>query len=131
MNVIKKKEQRLEEILKRERKSRKWSFIDVAIRLNNPRVTPYDVKNWEKGKYYPDVDIIYDISALYRIPSSQLTKARYNSYARGLKSIHVNFINFICYMLGILIKGITATGICLYVATFIISVNFFINSMKI
>lgn len=77
----------LEVILQNERLKRGWNYQHVSDQLNLSDITAKDIKKWEYGFEYPDLNKIYKISELYEIPSEILVQAKSNSYEENLHSV--------------------------------------------
>ena len=120
----------LEELLYRLRKRENLTYLEIVEKLNNKTVTEKDVKMWEKGLKYPDLDLIYELSNLYQIPSIELIQAKSNSYEKGLQSVHMTFIKWMCYIFDISIQtGIWITRIFLAVAL-VLSFMYFLSQAE-
>ncbi len=121
------KKQGIEELLVKLREQKKWSCGDVALNLNkqmdNQDVLEEDVKKWEIGLKYPDLDMIYELSNLYQIPSDEFVKAKNNSYQNGLLSIQA--IKWICYMLNLSIKVVMVLTVLTYILALVGAFLFF------
>ena len=96
----------IEELLQDLRKEKSWTYINIVERLNTLGllVDEKKVKKWEIGLEYPDLDTIYKLSELYYVPSENFIIAKNNSYQRGLESVHMMLIKWICYFTGISLK---------------------------
>lgn len=106
----------LEIILQNERLKRGWNYQHVSDQLNLSDITAKDIKKWEYGFEYPDLNKIYKISELYEIPSEILVQAKSNSYEENLHSVHKIFIKTICYIFNLSIKtGVIFSYIFLYI----------------
>ncbi len=106
----------LEVILQNERLKRGWNYQHVSDQLNLSDITAKDIKKWEYGFEYPDLNKIYKISELYEIPSEILVQAKSNSYEENLHSVHKTFIKIICYIFNLSIKtGVIFSYIFLYI----------------
>ena len=96
----------LEELLKYLREKNNWSYYDVIEKLNEKSVIidEKQLKKWEIGLEYPNVDMIYKISELYMIPSTTFITAINNSFNKGLESVHMIIIKWFCYITGVSLK---------------------------
>ncbi len=103
---IKVVEETLEEMLKRLRISRKWSYIELVQELSKVGVMTDEktVKKWELGLEYPNLDVIYKLSDIYKISSQDVIQAKNNSLNRGYNSVHTRFIKWMCYFTGASMK---------------------------
>ena len=121
------KKQGIEELLIKLRKRRNWSCGDVAANLNkqmdNQDVLEEDVKKWEIGLKYPDLDMIYELSNLYQVSSDEFVQAKNNSFQNGLLSIQV--IKWICYMLNLSIKVAMVLTVLTYILALVGAFLFF------
>ena len=93
----------LEELLKDLREEKEWSYWDIVEKLNDlgiPLLDEKQIKKWELGLEYPELEIIYKLSELYVIPSEQFVMAKSNSLKEGMQAIHMTFIkSSICSIL--------------------------------
>ena len=107
----------IEELLIRLRNEKGWSRIELMSHLSNKTIAEKDIKKWEYGLEYPDLDMIYELSAIYQIPSEQFVQAKNNSYVKGLGSVNMFLTKWICYLLNVSIK----VGIVLLVLFYVIA----------
>lgn len=131
--VIMKKENKKEigkgiEVLLRElREKNNWTYLEVVEKLNTMELTEKEVKKWEYGLKYPDLDMIYKLSELYRVPSEEFVQAKNNSYEKGYASINVYTIKWICYILNVSIyTGMVLTAI-FYILALVFAFLFFLT----
>lgn len=117
----------IEELLTKLRKEKGWSYIEVASKLPNKQITEKDIRKWEIGLKYPELDMIYELSELYQIPSSELIQAKNNSYEKGMASINMYTIKWICYILNISIYAGMVLMAVFYVLAFIFAVWFLVT----
>lgn len=94
----------IEELLVRLRNERGWSRVELLSHLSSKTIKEKDIRKWELGLEYPDLDIIYELSAIYEVPSEKFVEAKNNSYVKGLGSINMFLTKWICYLLNISIK---------------------------
>lgn len=59
-------------IIKEAREKAGLREIDLVWKLNDSKVTLKTVKNWEKGKELPDIDMIYTLSEMFNLNPNQL-----------------------------------------------------------
>ena len=106
----------LEVILQNERLKRGWNYQHVSDQLNLSDTTAKDIKKWEYGFEYPDLNKIYKISELYEIHIEILVQSKSNMYEENLHSVHKTFIKIICYIFNLSIKtGVIFSYIFLYI----------------
>lgn len=103
-NNDKKEEIIIEELLKKLRKSKNWTYNDVAYNLNDTNILTEDIKKMESGLEYPDWDVMYKLSELYRVPVEEFVKAKEYSYKKLKNSISVTIIKWMNYLFGISFK---------------------------
>ena len=92
----------IEEFLKRLRESKKWTYNDVAYNLNDTNILTEDIKKMESGLEYPDWDVMYKLSELYKVPVEEFVKAKEYSYEKLKNSFSA--IKWINYLFGISFK---------------------------
>lgn len=120
----------LEELLKELREKNNWSYLEVMEHLNDKNVTDKQIKKWEYGLEYPDLDMIYKLSELYMIPSEEFVQAKNNSFELGSNSINIYLIKRICYILNVsFYVGVTLEVIA-YALILIYSLLYFIACCK-
>ena len=66
----------IEELLKEEREKRNWTYLELLEKLEIESLTEKDIKKWEKGLKYPDLNEIYKLSEIYKIPSARIIQAK-------------------------------------------------------
>ena len=94
----------IEELLIRLRNEKGWSRVELMAHLSNKTIKEKDIKKWELGLEYPDLNMIYELSAIYEIPSEKFVEAKNNSYVKGLGSVNMFLTKWICYLLNVSIK---------------------------
>lgn len=109
MEQIKKKEKKevgegIEELLIRLRNEKGWSRVELLSHLSNKTIKEKNIRKWELGLEYPDLDMIYELSAIYQVPSEKFVQAKNNSYVKGLGSVNMFLTKWICYLLNVSIK---------------------------
>ena len=115
----------IEELLTRLKKEKGWGYAEVLQHLEDKTLTEKDIKKWEIGLKYPDLDMIYQLSAIYQIPSEEFVKAKNNSYEKGMLSINMITIKWICYFLNVSLKVGAVILVLLYIFLFAFSLFFF------
>jgi len=98
----------IEDLLKDLRQEKGWTYLHIVEELNKIQYQTNEkqVKKWEIGIEYPDLDAIYKLSELYSVASEVFIMAKNNSFQKGLESIHMVAIKWICYFTGLSIKVI-------------------------
>ena len=94
----------IEEMLKKLREDKNWSYNDVSYHLNDTNIMPENIKKMESGLEYPDLDMMYKLSELYSVPVEDLVKAKEFSYETLRSSFSVTLIKWINYFFGISFK---------------------------
>lgn len=117
----------IEDLLIELRKKEGLTIVELLEKLNDSNLKEKDIKNWEIGLKYPDLDTIYKLSEIYRIPSTEFVKAKNNSYENGLAGINKKIIRWFVYTLNVSFYiGVVFTTI-LYVVIFILALCFFVT----
>lgn len=117
----------IEELLIEARNRKGWSRIEVVEKLKVDYVTEKEIKKWEIGLKYPDLDMIYCLSELYQIPSAELIQAKNNSYETGLAGVNTNIIKWFCYFLNVSFYTGTVLTILFYVVALVGAFLFFLD----
>ena len=122
----------LEELLRELREGKNWTYVHIVEELNKMGIIVDDklVKKWEIGLEYPNLDTIYKLSELYKIPSENFIMAKTNSLNEGLQSIHMILIKWICYFTNVSFK-VALIGVYTFIALALVgSFMFFISNAK-
>lgn len=117
----------IEELLVELRTKNGLSRIELVYKLNDIKVTEKDIKKWEIGLSYPDLDTIYKLSEIYRIPSTEFVKAKNNSYENGLAGINKRIIRWFVYTLNVSFYIATILTIIFYATALIFALWFFVS----
>ena len=99
----------------------------LVEKLDIHTITERDIKKWEIGLDYPELDIIYKLSEIYHISSAELIQAKNNSYEKGFAGINANLIKWICYFLNVSFYTGMIIIIIIYVVALVTSFIFFIT----
>ena len=120
----------IEELLTRLRKEKGWTYSDILMKLPDKTLTEKDIKKWEIGLKYPDLDMIYELSALYQVSAAEFIQTKSNSFEKGLTSVHMIITKWICYFLNISIHAGIVLLIIFYVFMSIFSLWFFVTMLS-
>ena len=119
-NNLQNSKEGIEELLTRLRQEHNWSYIEVVSKLKDKTITEKDIKKWEIGLKYPDLDMIYELSELYQIPSADLIKAKEYSYTKkGI--LTTRLIKWICYFLNVSMYTALVLEILIYIGALTIA----------
>ena len=120
----------IEELLIRLRTEKGWSRVELMSKLPNKTIKEKDIRKWEIGLEYPDLDMIYDLSEIYQIPSEKFVEAKNNSFVKGLGSVNMILTKWICYFLNVSIHAGIVLLIIFYVFMFMFSLWFFVTMLS-
>ena len=82
----------------------------------------------EIGLDYPDLDIIYKLSEIYKVPSEEFILAKNNSYEKGLGGMNKKVIRWFVYTLNVSFYAGVVLTVILYIVTFILALWFFMTA---
>lgn len=119
--------QGLEELLVELRNKHNWSRVEVLDKLNVDNLTEKNIKKWEYGLEYPDLDMIYRLSEIYQVSSSEIIQAKNNSYAKGVGGINKNAIKCIAYILNVSLYAGTVIMALIYIIVLVGAFLFFLS----
>ena len=90
-----------EQLLSDLRKEKGWSYLDISeeLRKLGILIDETQIRKWEYGLVYPDLDTIYKLSELYFVPIEDFITAKNNSYNK-----HTTVIKWFCYLTGFTFK---------------------------
>lgn len=117
----------IEELLRLLRRRENWTYLQVLEKLNDDKLTEKDIKKWEVGLKYPDLDTIYKLSEIYQIPSEEFVQAKNNSFENGMGSINIYTIKWICYLLNISLNTGAVIVTLFYIVALVGSFLFFLD----
>ena len=117
----------IEELLRLLRQRENWTHLQVLEKLNDEKLTEKDIKKWEYGLKYPDLDTIYKLSEIYQISSEELIQAKNNSYEKGMGSVNIYTIKWICYLLNISLNAGAILTTIFYVVALVGALWFFVE----
>lgn len=83
------------------RQKKEYTIEELAQEINMPSVKIKNIKKWEHDLEFPNLEQIYKISEIYKIPSEEILQVRTQTLQEGLKGVHKTIIRFIGYILGI------------------------------
>lgn len=83
------------------RQKKGYTIEELAQEINMPTVKIKNIKKWEHDLEFPNLEQIYKISEIYKIPSEEILQVRTQTLQEGLKGVHKTIIRFIGYILGI------------------------------
>lgn len=119
-----------EDVIRECREKNNWTYLDVLEHISDKTITEKEVKKWEYGLSYPDIDMIYRLSELYQIPSEELVQAKNNSLEFGSGSINVYIIKRICFILNISFVAGCILEILFYIFLVIYAFSYFVNACR-
>lgn len=91
----------LGELLYKLRKNKGITELELLEKINMPRIEEKNIKKWERGLEYPDLETIYKLSEIFEISSTELLEAKQKSLDEGVTGIHKTLIRWISFFLGI------------------------------
>lgn len=124
---VKERGEVLEELLTRLRKEKNWTYADILTHLRDKSLKEKDIKKWEIGLKYPELEMIYQLSEIYEVSSQEFVTAKNNSYERGMASLNVTTIKWICYFLNVSWRVGMVLLVLLYVILLGGSLMFFVT----
>ena len=117
----------IEELLVELRQKNGWTRLEVVEKLNVHSITEKDIKKWEIGLEYPNLDMLYKLSELYQISSRELVQAKNNSYEKGMANINMQIIKWISYVLNVSIRIGMVITVLIYVGALVFAFVFFMS----
>jgi transcriptional regulator with XRE-family HTH domain len=112
------------------RKEHNLTYEELVNKINIPKVQVKNLRKWERSLEYPDLDTIYKLSEIFKIPSEELLSSKEETLKKGIGKINVRLIRTISYILNVSIyTAIWITRISLALAL-IIAWLYFIRVCK-
>lgn len=102
-----------------------YTIEELVEKLNIETIKSKNIRKWEHDLEFPNLDQMYKLSEIYRVPTEELMQVRTQTLEEGLKGIHKGIIRFIGYILGFSIYGtIIISNILIYGTLIIVFLNF-------
>lgn len=117
----------IEDLLIELRKKEGLTIVELLEKLNDSNLKEKDIKNWEIGLKYPDLDTIYKLSEIYKVPSTEFVLAKNNSYEKGLAGINKKIIRWIAYTLNVSFYIGTVITVLIYICALVFAFMFFLS----
>ena len=117
----------IEDLLIELRKKEGLTIVELLEKLDNSNLKEKDIKNWEIGLKYPDLDTIYKLSEIYKVPSTEFVQAKNNSYEKGLAGVNKKIIRWIAYTLNVSFYVGTVITVLIYVGALTFAFMFFLS----
>ena len=117
----------IEDLLIELRKKEGLTIVELLEKLDNSNLKEKDIKNWEIGLKYPDLDTSYKLSEIYKVPSPEFVKEKNNSYEKGLAGVNKKIIRWIAYTLNVSFYVGTVITVLIYVGALTFAFMFFLS----
>ena len=117
----------IEDLLIELRKREGLTIVELLEKINDSNLKEKDIKNWEIGLNYPDLDTIYKLSEIYKVPSTEFVQAKNNSYEKGLAGVNKKIIRWIAYTLNVSFYVGTVITVLIYVGALTFAFMFFLS----
>ena len=102
-----------------------YTVEELVEKLNIETIKSKNIRKWEHDLEFPNLDQMYKLSEIYRIPIEELIQVRTQTLEEGLKGIHKEIVRFLGYLLGFSIYGtIILSNILIYGTLIIVFLNF-------
>ncbi len=85
---------------------KEYTIEELVQKIDMPNVTIKSVRKWEHDLEFPDLEKMYKLSEIYKVPIEELMQVRTQTLEEGLKGVHKTLIRLIGYILGFSIYGI-------------------------
>ena len=106
------------------RMKKEYTVEELVEKLNMVTIKSKNIRKWEHDLEFPNLDQMYKLSEVYRVPIEELMQVRTQTLEEGLKGIHRGIIRFLGYLLGFSIYGtIILSHILVYGTLIIVFLN--------
>ena len=116
----------IEDLLIELRKKEGLTIVELLEKINDSNLKEKDIKNWEIGLNYPDLDTIYKLSEIYKVPSTEFVQAKNNSYEK-VAGVNKKIIRWIAYTLNVSFYVGTVITVLIYVGALTFAFMFFLS----
>lgn len=108
-----------------QRKQKGLTEEQLADKIDMINVQPINIKKWERDLEFPDINIIYKLSEIYMISSTEIIDKKQKTLQAGVEGIHMYIIRLLSLMMGISIYGtIWLCRIVLFVTLVLVTIWF-------
>lgn len=88
------------EKIRRDKGMEIWD-LSFALKQKGIEVEEKKIRKWEKGLDFPNLETIYKLSEIYKIPSSQFLMIKEETLINGYSGIDVYMVKLIGYIMGV------------------------------
>lgn len=102
-----------------------YTVEELVEKIDIETIKVKNIRKWEHDLEFPNLDQMYKLSEIYKVPIEELMQVRTQTLEEGLKGIHKGIIRFLGYLLGFSIYGtIILSNILIYGTLIIVFLNF-------
>ena len=109
---------------------KEYTIEELVEKIGMDNVRLKNIRKWEHDLEFPNLDQMYKLSEIYKVPIEVLMQVRTQTLEEGLKGVHKELIRLLSYILGFSIYGMLILWYIIIFATFIYAIWFFIDATE-
>lgn len=109
---------------------KKYTIEELVEKIGMDNVRLKNIRKWEHDLEFPNLDQMYKLSEIYKVPIEVLMQVRTQTLEEGLKGVHKELIRLLSYILGFSIYGMLILCYIIIFAAFIYAIWFFIDATE-
>ncbi|MCI9000056.1 MAG: helix-turn-helix transcriptional regulator [Clostridia bacterium] len=109
---------------------KEYTIEELVEKIGMDNVRLKNIRKWEHDLEFPNLDQMYKLSEIYKVPIEVLMQVRTQTLEEGLKGVHKELIRLLSYILGFSIYGMLILCYIIIFATFIYAIWFFIDATE-
>ena len=82
-----------------------YSEYDLMNKINMPNVQEKNIRKWERDLELPDLEVIYKLSEIYMISSSEFIDKKNRTLQEGVNGINIHIVRILSLLMGIPLYG--------------------------
>ncbi len=109
---------------------KEYTIEELVEKIGMDNVRLKNIRKWEHDLEFPNLDQMYKLSEIYKVPIEVLMQVRTQTLEEGLKGVHKELIRLLSYILGFSIYGMLILCYIIIFAAFIYAIWFFIDATE-
>lgn len=109
---------------------KEYTIEELVEKIGMDNVRLKNIRKWEHDLEFPNLDQMYKLSEIYKVPIEVLMQVRTQTLEEGLKGVHKELIRLLSYILGFSIYGMLILCYIIIFVAFIYAIWFFIDATE-
>ena len=109
---------------------KEYTIEELVEKIGMDNVRLKNIRKWEHDLVFQNLDQMYKLSEIYKVPIEVIMQVRTQTLEEGLKGVHKELIRLLSYILGFSIYGMLILCYIIIFAAFIYAIWFFIDATE-